>query len=133
MEALRPGAGLPALNGPRHANARAGESAPAPAARYGQRRVMFEVRGPCPPTPASRGASPRAPKIYRRARELPRKTDTRPDGLLNKTVSFAPADLVPGGLHGFRPAAFWRAARKVFPALTRQCTVCVRAGDALPT
>ena len=45
---------------------------------------------------ASRGASPSAQKIYRRARELPRKTYTRPDGLLNKTVSFAPADLVPG-------------------------------------
>jgi len=131
---MRLGAGLRALNGSRHANARAGESAPAPAARYGQRRTMFEARGRCPPTPLPlEPYSPSAPKIYRRARELPRKTYTRPDGLLNKTVSFAPADLVPGGLHGFRPAAFWRAARKVFPALTRQCTVCVRAGDALPT
>ena len=49
-EAMRLGAGLLALNGCRHANAGAGESAPAPAARYGQRRVMFEVRGRCPLT-----------------------------------------------------------------------------------
>ena len=52
---MRLGAGLPALHGSRRANAVAGESAPAPATRNGQRRVMFAVRGSRPPTPLPLG------------------------------------------------------------------------------